>query len=130
MCGLLNCSTLYGIPKGNKPDFHNAMSTDPANELFTTFVKKCQSQYKGGKVETGKFGADMQVEIINDGPVTLSLSTDDLDLSKEREKLDKAKEKYGQGKAHNKAAAAAAAAANGVDAAAPKRTHGDRSLNH
>ena len=56
---------------------------------FTQFVQKVQSAYKGGKVETGQFGANMQVEIVNDGPVTMSLSTDDLDLSKEREKIDR-----------------------------------------
>jgi cysteine synthase A len=108
---LVSQFTLYGIPKGNKPDFHLALNNEPALGLFNQFVAKVKKSYPGGQIATGQFGAHMQVEIVNDGPVTMSLSTDDLDLSKEREKLDKARAKYGAPGAKKAAAAAAAAVA-------------------
>jgi cysteine synthase A len=109
---LVSQFTLYGFPKGNKPDFHLAQNNEPALILFNQFVQKVKNQYKGGNIQTGKFGANMQVEIINDGPVTMTLHTDDLDLSKERAKIDKAKAKYGP--KGTVASAAAASLSTGV----------------
>ena len=73
---LVSQFTLYGVAKGNKPDFHRAMGGETAGPMFDLFVRKVREAYKGGDVQTGVFGADMQVEIVNNGPVTLQLSTD------------------------------------------------------
>lgn len=64
--------TLYAdCRKGNRPNFIQAGSPDEANRLFEYFTEYCR--YKGQHVETGIFGADMKVELLNDGPFTLVL---------------------------------------------------------
>lgn len=61
--------------KGNRPSFINAMAPDGANRLYEFFCDKLSE--KGVKeVQKGIFGADMKVELLNDGPVTLILDTD------------------------------------------------------
>ncbi|KYH36018.1 D-tyrosyl-tRNA(Tyr) deacylase [Clostridium tepidiprofundi DSM 19306] len=66
--------TLYGdCRKGRRPNFMRALSGDKAEKLYDEFVHQCRSVIK--KVETGVFGADMQVYIENDGPVTLLLES-------------------------------------------------------
>lgn len=62
--------------KGLRPNFTPAASPDKAQILFDYFVTQAKQQH--ALVETGQFGADMQVSLINDGPVTfwLSVSTD------------------------------------------------------
>jgi len=59
--------------KGNRPGFSTAMSPDKAEPLFEFFLKKLQTTYP--KVKHGIFGADMQVHLVNDGPITISLET-------------------------------------------------------
>lgn len=67
---LVSQFTLYGnTKKGNRPSFVDAMAPDKAEALFNDFVKYVKAAWP--KVQTGQFGADMQVELINDGPVTL-----------------------------------------------------------
>ena len=62
--------TLYGdATKGNRPSFIEAMSYEEAKKMYEIFNQKLKE--KGLKVETGEFGADMKVEITNDGPVTI-----------------------------------------------------------
>lgn len=62
--------TLYGdVTKGNRPSFIEAMSYEEAKKMYEVFNQKLKE--KGLKVETGEFGADMEVEITNDGPVTI-----------------------------------------------------------
>ena len=64
--------TLYAdTTQGNRPSFTNAGNPELANELYEYFKEKC-SEY-GLNVESGLFGADMKVELLNDGPVTIIL---------------------------------------------------------
>lgn len=62
---------------GRRPSFTNSAPPDIANELYEYFVDELK---KSGvsKVETGEFGADMKVSLINDGPVTIILDSKDL----------------------------------------------------
>jgi len=72
--GLLVVSqfTLYGdAAKGRRPSFIDAARPEVAIPLYERFVAELRA--KGVPVATGEFGADMQVEILNDGPVTLLL---------------------------------------------------------
>ena len=69
--------TLYGnCRKGRRPDFLAAARPEVAIPLYEKFVQLIRD--KGIHVETGEFGAEMLVESINDGPVTLVVDTDQL----------------------------------------------------
>lgn len=62
--------TVYGdCRKGRRPNFMRAAPPDTAEALYNVFNDKLRSY--GVSVETGRFGADMQVSLVNDGPVTL-----------------------------------------------------------
>ena len=63
---------LANFAKGNRPSFHDAAKPEVAKPLFDAFVEGLRAQL-GSKISTGVFGADMQVSLCNDGPVTIIL---------------------------------------------------------
>jgi len=66
--------TLYALTsKGNRPSYTNAMKSDAAKELYDLFNEKLKES--GINVQTGIFGADMDVHIRNDGPVTIIIDS-------------------------------------------------------
>ena len=73
--GLLVVSqfTLYADTKSRRPGFTGAAKPDLAAALYERFMEACRAQ--GFSVEHGEFGADMQVESVNDGPVTILFDT-------------------------------------------------------
>ena len=71
---LISQFTLYGdARKGRRPNFMNALGGDEARKLYEKFIEMMKDT--GLKVQTGIFGADMKVDIKNDGPVTILLDS-------------------------------------------------------
>ena len=68
--------TLYGDCKSRRPGFTQAARPETAVPLYEMVIDDCRK--RGFRVETGEFGADMEVASVNDGPVTLILDTDNL----------------------------------------------------
>merc|ERR1712025_1154239 len=65
--------TLYHVMKGNKPDFHLAMGSEQSKQFYNEFLEEMNKAYSKEKIKNGVFGAMMEVELVNDGPVTLEL---------------------------------------------------------
>ncbi|GLU22921.1 hypothetical protein SLE2022_389570 [Rubroshorea leprosula] len=72
---LVSQFTLYGILKGNKPDFHVAMPPQKAKPFYESLVDKFRKAYKPDVIKDGVFGAMMKVNLVNDGPVTMQLES-------------------------------------------------------
>lgn len=72
--------TLYAdCKKGNRPSFIHAGEPDKANEIYEYMIQLCRQEIR--TVETGCFGADMKVQLLNDGPFTVILDSDELGLN-------------------------------------------------
>lgn len=65
--------------KGNRPSYIKAAKPDIAVPLYEEFVKRLQLDI-GKKVQTGQFGADMKIDLINNGPVTIIIDTKDKNI--------------------------------------------------
>ncbi|XP_031473955.1 uncharacterized protein LOC116246293 [Nymphaea colorata] len=72
---LVSQFTLYGVLKGNKPDFHVAMPPQKAETFYASLVDRFRRSYSPDCVKDGVFGAKMKVDLVNDGPVTLQLDS-------------------------------------------------------
>lgn len=67
--------TLHALTKkGNRPSYIKASKPDVAIPLYNSFIAQMETEL-GKKVQTGQFGADMKVSLLNDGPVTLIIDT-------------------------------------------------------
>lgn len=74
---LISQFTLYAnCKKGNRPSFIEAGSPEHAKEIYQYIIAKCKEEI--GVVEQGEFGADMKVELLNDGPFTVILDSDEI----------------------------------------------------
>ena len=60
--------------KGNRPSYIKAARPETAKPLYEQFVEQMKLEFSGN-VQTGEFGADMKVELLNDGPVTILIDT-------------------------------------------------------
>ncbi len=74
---LISQFTLHAsTKKGNRPSYIKAAKPEIAIPLYEQFIEKLEGEL-GHKIETGKFGADMKVSLVNDGPVTIIIDTKD-----------------------------------------------------
>jgi len=74
---LISQFTLYAnCKKGNRPSFIEAGAPDMASDMYEYIIAKCKEQVP--VVERGQFGADMKVSLVNDGPFTIILDSDNL----------------------------------------------------
>ena len=74
---LISQFTLYGdCKKGNRPSFVNAGAPDMADEMYEYIISQCKKEID--VVEKGIFGADMKVSLVNDGPFTIVLDSDEI----------------------------------------------------
>lgn len=76
---LISQFTLYAdCKKGNRPSFIKSGPAEHAQELYEYIISSCKTRKPDMKTETGIFGADMKVELLNDGPFTIILDSSEL----------------------------------------------------
>ena len=74
---LISQFTLHGsTKKGNRPSFIKAAKPDFANVMYERFIKVLE-QSMGKEIQTGEFGGDMKVSLVNDGPTTIIIDSKD-----------------------------------------------------
>ena len=74
---LISQFTLHGsTKKGNRPSFIKAAKPDFANVMYERFIKVLE-QSLGKEIQTGEFGGDMKVSLVNDGPTTIIIDSKD-----------------------------------------------------
>ncbi|MCI8301093.1 MAG: D-tyrosyl-tRNA(Tyr) deacylase [Lachnospiraceae bacterium] len=74
---LISQFTLYAdCKKGNRPSFIKAGNPEFANTMYEYIISECQKQVP--VVQTGSFGADMKISLVNDGPFTIMLDSDEI----------------------------------------------------
>lgn len=77
---LISQFTLYAqTKKGNRPSFIRAAKPEKAIPLYQSFIESLEIAM-GKPIQTGEFGADMKVQLVNDGPVTIMMDTREKDL--------------------------------------------------
>ena len=81
--------TLYHVLKGNKLDFHQAMAGEDSKSFYEKFLSEMRKAHPGGahRIQDGRFGAMMDVNIVNDGPVTLTLESEPKKSGEAKEEL-------------------------------------------
>ncbi|SCV68752.1 BQ2448_873 [Microbotryum intermedium] len=97
--------------KGSKPDFHGAMAASQSKAMYDTFSADLRAKYQDDKIKDGRFGAMVDVQLINDGPATIILDSIDAPapvipkpfLTPEQKRLRK--EQFAKEEAEKKAAA-------------------------
>ena len=78
--------TLYAdCRKGNRPSFTQAGNPAESERLYNLFIERARREVK--HVTCGEFGADMRVSLVNDGPFTIALDTDDLKRARHSERV-------------------------------------------
>jgi len=76
-CLLVSQFTLYGtLSKKNQPDYKLAMKAVPAEQFYNRFLSMVREQHQAEKVKDGVFGAMMDVQLVNDGPVTIIIESE------------------------------------------------------
>lgn len=69
--------TLYAnCKKGRRPSFELAAEQEAAHFMYASFVNRVKVETKLGEIKLGKFGSDMEISLVNDGPCTIILDTD------------------------------------------------------
>lgn len=76
---LISQFTLYAdCRKGNRPSFTDAARQDHAEALYEYVIRECRKALGESRVQTGSFGADMKVSLLNDGPFTVLLDSEEI----------------------------------------------------